>query len=98
MSDRRNELIQQFAPKYKRDKLKAKLKREGIMKKLESKIPRDECHECGERYETVCKCMKLESKCPNGHEWYFCFEHGIRVNLKYDSSKPCGDHEGKIPE
>jgi hypothetical protein len=92
------DLVKQFVPKYKREKVLNKLNEQEKLKKLyskfKSKIPDIQCHICNEFYSTTCKCSRRCRKCPNGHEWYFCLKHGIRVNEKFISTKhECGNHE-----
>jgi hypothetical protein len=55
----------------------------------------DTCSVCSGPRTHMCSCRLAESKCAQGHEWYFCSDHHRRVEGKRNRDRPCGDHTGK---
>lgn len=88
----KNSLREQFVPKYKRKEVLLKIKLEKI--KTENDFDHLTCKICNNvNIIPLCKCGFFTRQCINGHNWYYCKKHRIRVNSSYDSFKPCGDHQ-----
>lgn len=46
------------------------------------------CPECGEKSIVVCRCLRSESVCKNGHTWHWCVRHGIVAKGKVSHGIP----------
>jgi len=44
------------------------------------------CPQCGELSVLTCKCMLRDSVCQNGHHWFYCAQHGIKIQGEADHS------------
>lgn len=58
---------------------------------METKKDPRKCPECGEQATVTCRCMKLDSRCKNGHQWHTCLKHNKIVSGTSDHSKPTLD-------
>lgn len=82
---RKVERMRQFAPKARRAELALKVAREEVvLNQIRSApyalVPNSICAECGGDRISMCQCLLAESECANGHHWYWCAEHRLRVN------------------
>jgi hypothetical protein len=95
-AERRASLQAQFAPKSRREAIEAKVTQNVPETMRENRTcPADMCRQCGGPRTSICKCRLAESKCAQGHFWYWCEAHGRRVEGPHDEIRPCGDHTPK---
>lgn len=87
--ERRQKLAQQFAPRSRKENVTANAADARRRREFASGAA-SVCHACGGPRVRVCKCSRHESQCALGHTWYWCEEHGRRVNHARNDRVPCG--------